>query len=81
MVMAFNYLPYTSLILIPVFYSPHQAFNSSTKGLRREEGQNNRRVGTKHKPQKNGKREKVWTNEQKHERWTKDEKIRGKRKM
>jgi hypothetical protein len=62
MVMAFNGLPYTPPIVIPVFYSPKQAFNSSTKGLR-EEGQNNIRVGTEHKQQKNGKRKKGWTND------------------
>jgi hypothetical protein len=62
MVMAFNCLPYTTLILKPVSYSPQQAFNSSTKGLREEE-QNNIRVGTEHKQQKNGKRKKGHTND------------------
>jgi hypothetical protein len=60
--MAFNGLLYTPLILKTVFYRPQQAFNSGTKGLR-EEGQNNIRVRTKHKQQKNGKRKKGWTND------------------
>jgi len=60
--MAFNGLPYTPLIFKPVFYSPQQAFNSSTKGMR-EEGQNNISVGTEHKQQKNGKRKKGRTND------------------
>jgi len=62
MVMAFNALPYTPPILKPVFYSPQQAFNSSTKGLKGE-GQNNIRVGTEHKQKKNGKRKKGRTND------------------
>jgi len=59
--MAFNGLPYTPLILKPDFYSPQQAFHSGTKGLRGE-GQNNIKLGTEHKQQKNGKRKKGQTN-------------------
>jgi hypothetical protein len=62
MVMAFNGLPYTPLILKPVSYSPQQAFNSGTKGLREKE-QNNIRMGTECKQQKNGKRKKGQTND------------------
>jgi hypothetical protein len=62
MVMAFNGLPYTPLIAIPVFYSPKQAFNSSTKGLR-EVRQNIIRVGAEHKQQNYGKRKKEQAND------------------
>ena len=73
--MAFNGLPYTPLIVKLFFYSPQQAFDSSTKGLR-EEGQNNIKVGTEHKQQKNGKRKKGWTNDEMQETQMKDGKIR-----